>query len=57
MISNIDQRSIELEVEYVTKNVIMNLTGNYSKMEDDNIWKLVPKVEIAKLVSLGYVDS
>lgn len=36
-ISNIDQGSTELEVEYVAENVTMNPAGNYFEMGDDDV--------------------
>ena len=32
-------------------------SGNYYKMRDNNVQELVTKVEIEKLVSLGYFNS
>lgn len=53
--SNLMEATTKLEMEY-TNNVTMS-TGNYSEIGDDDVWKLVSKVEIEKLVSLRYFDN
>ena len=49
------EATTELEVEYADN--ITTGTRNYSEIEDDDVWELVPEVEIGKLVCLGYFDN
>ena len=53
--SDLMEATTELEVEY-TDNIATN-TRNYSEIGDNDVWELVPEVEIGKLVSLGYFDN
>lgn len=45
----------KLKVKYID-NITIDIR-NYSKIEDNDIWKLISKVEIRKLVSLRYFDN
>ena len=49
------EETTELEIKY-TDNIITS-TRNDSEIGDDDVWELVPEMEIRKLVSLGYFDN
>ena len=53
--SNLMEAITKLEVEY-TDNITIGIR-NYFKIEDDDVWKLVPEMKIGKLIFLGYFDN
>ena len=55
--SGLIEAIIELEIEY--EDNIANAIGtkNYFEIRNNNVWELIPEVEIEKLVSLRYFDN
>ena len=46
-----------MKFEYFKNTNDNNTSRSYSEIRDNNIRKLVPDIEITKLISFGYFDS
>lgn len=55
LMSNLMEITIELKIEYVD-NIIIGIR-NYFEIENNDVWELIPKVEIEKLMSLRYFNN